>query len=171
MDEYGSRLGIEPMQETQVLAVTSIEDQVALAPWSRHTFLACLRAGYQCRIALLDDEICGYCVLSIAAGEAHLLNIAVTSEVQHCGIGSRLMADIIATAQRQGVNEVYLEVRVSNTGAQRLYKRFGFGEIGRRKGYYKLISAREDAKVMKRRVAALDRASNSLDKLSGAVQV
>ncbi len=156
MDEFGPRLVIDCMRETHVLTVTEIEDVVALAPWSRHTFLACLRAGYQCRIALLDNRICGYYVLSVAAGEAHLLNIAVLPQVQHRGIGSRLMANMVTAAQREGAGIIFLEVRMSNAGAQRLYQRFGFGEFGRRKGYYKSHAGREDAKVMRRTVAALD---------------
>jgi len=156
MDEFGRRLVIQPMQEIDVVTVAEIEDRVALAPWTRHTFLACLRADYQCGVALLDNKICGYFVLSVAAGEAHLLNVVVVPEEQHQGIGSRLMADLITAAQRNGAEIIFLEVRMSNTGAQRLYKRFGFGEFGRRKAYYKSESGREDAKVMRRNVAALD---------------
>jgi ribosomal-protein-alanine N-acetyltransferase len=169
MDEFGSRLVIEPMQERHVPAVSNIEDTIALAPWNRHTFLACLRANYQCRIALLNSDICGYCVLSVAAGEAHLLNIGVLPRVQRQGIGSRLMADIITAAQRQGAEIIFLEVRITNTGAQRLYTRFGFGEIGRRKGYYKSAKGREDAKVMKRRIASFTSVDAS-DKWSGIAQ-
>ncbi len=170
MDEFGSRLIIEPMHEKHVPIVSNIEDTIALAPWNRHTFLACLRANYQCRIALLDSEICGYCVLSVAAGEAHLLNIGVTPEVQHQGIGSRLMADIIIAAQRHGAKIIFLEVRVTNTGAQRLYARFGFSEIGCRTGYYKSADGREDAKVMKRSITSFTTVDVS-DKWSDVAQV
>jgi ribosomal protein S18 acetylase RimI-like enzyme len=55
---------------------------------------------------------------------------------------------VLVRAHERGVREVYLEVRVSNHGAQSLYERFDFTEVGRRRNYY--LEPVEDALVMRR---------------------
>jgi ribosomal-protein-alanine N-acetyltransferase len=78
--------------------------------------------------------------------ESHVTNIAVDPRVHGHKVGTRLLLTQIYTALAQGAETVSLEVRVTNQVAQDMYAKFGFVEVGRRKGYY--IETNEDALVM-----------------------
>ena len=92
--------------------------------------------------------IVGYGGLLAAGGQADVLTLAVAQEHWGEGIGSALLTALLAEARRRGCAEVFLEVRVDNPRAQALYRRYGFGEVGIRKGYYQPSGA--DALVMRR---------------------
>jgi ribosomal-protein-alanine N-acetyltransferase len=97
----------------------------------------------------------GYAGLIAYDDEAHVATLGVTKALQGEGIGSLLLDDLLAEADRRSP-VVLLEVRADNEAAQRLYQRRGFTEIGRRRGYYQPSGA--DAVVMRRkRVRALSR--------------
>jgi [ribosomal protein S18]-alanine N-acetyltransferase len=83
----------------------------------------------------------------MAVDEAHLLNITVLPERQRCGLGGELLGYLFDVARSHGAVRMLLEVRPGNDAALALYRRFGFGEIGRRRGYYQ---GSEDAIVMAR---------------------
>jgi ribosomal-protein-alanine N-acetyltransferase len=78
-------------------------------------------------------------------GDAHVTNIAVAADRQHAGVGTRLLAELAWKAIDRGCEAMTLEVRVSNTGAQALYRKFGFVPAGVRQRYYENT---EDAIVM-----------------------
>ena len=82
-----------------------------------------------------------------------MLTIAVATSQWGQGIGSRLLAALVAEARQRGCTEMFLEVRADNMRAQRLYKWFGFAEIGIRRGYYQPSGT--DAIVMRRDLASL----------------
>ena len=90
--------------------------------------------------------VCGYVGFWVMADEAHITTIAVKEELQRKGIGELLMMTVINRAEKLHASVVTLEVRVSNTGAQQLYLKYGFKETGTRKGYY--TDNREDAYIM-----------------------
>jgi ribosomal-protein-alanine N-acetyltransferase len=101
--------------------------------------------------------IVGYGGLIAYDDEAHVATLGVTTALQGEGVGSLLLDDLLAEADRRSP-VVLLEVRADNEPAQRLYRRRGFVEIGRRRGYYQ--PSGDDAVVMKRkRVRALGRVS------------
>ncbi len=89
-----------------------------------------------------------YAVTMPAPGEAHLLNISVLPEFQRSGIGSALLSMLFDQARDQGAGRMLLEVRAGNLAALAFYRRHGFMEIGRRRGYYPAHQGREDAIVM-----------------------
>jgi ribosomal-protein-alanine N-acetyltransferase len=78
-------------------------------------------------------------------GDAHVTNIAVAVDRQRTGIATRMLAELAWEAINRGCDAMTLEVRVSNTGAQALYRRFGFVPAGVRQRYYENT---EDAIVM-----------------------
>jgi ribosomal-protein-alanine N-acetyltransferase len=85
-----------------------------------------------------------------AVDEAHLLDVAVAAERQGEGIGRWLLDKATSRAREQGMQSMLLEVRPSNERAQQVYLRYGFTEIGRRRGYYPAQEGqREDAIVMR----------------------
>jgi ribosomal-protein-alanine N-acetyltransferase len=137
-----------PMTEQDLDAVVAVEDTIYSHPWTRGNFADSLRAGYLCRCLRLGHELVGYCVLMVAAREAHLLNLSIAAPFQRRGHGSALLQETIELARTLGARHVFLEVRPSNGGAQALYTRFGFNKIATRRGYYPAHSGREDALVL-----------------------
>ena len=80
------------------------------------------------------------------AHEAHVTTIGVRASEQRRGYGTALFAALVLRAYEMGARWVTLEVRASNLHAMQLYERFGFKEIGRRRGYY--TDNGEDAVIM-----------------------
>ena len=102
-----------------------------------------------------EPVLVGYGGLIAYDDEAHVATLGVTGELQGQGVGSLLLDDLLAEADKRSP-VVLLEVRADNEAAQHLYRRRGFTEIGRRRGYYQPSGA--DAVVMKRkRVRSLSR--------------
>lgn len=139
---------VRPMRESDVAAVHAVEERAYEFPWTPGIFHDCLRADYPAWVLVEGDEVIGYFLLSIAAGEAHVLNVCVAPGHQGQGHGRRLMRTILQLVRGRGVQRVFLEVRPSNTGAIALYDSEGFNEIGRRPRYYPAKNGREDAIVM-----------------------
>jgi ribosomal-protein-alanine N-acetyltransferase len=140
---------IRPMMEIDLPEVAAIERRSYAFPWSENIFRDCLRVGYTCRALDLSGQIVGYGVMSLGAGEAHVLNVCVRDEFRNLGFGRRLLEHLLERAAASGVHEAFLEVRPSNTAAIRLYQRLGFEQIGIRRGYYQAPEGREDAIVLK----------------------
>ena len=148
----------EPMTHAALTQVASIEESAYKYPWTRGNFSDSLNSGYQAQMLLGGEatpELIGYFVAMKGVDETHLLNITVAPRHQLQGWG-RLMLDALALWSRgEGAQWLWLEVRASNAHAKALYLRYGFREVGLRKGYYpegstSLLgtSAREDAVVM-----------------------
>ncbi|MGZ8202192.1 MAG: ribosomal protein S18-alanine N-acetyltransferase [Burkholderiales bacterium] len=136
------------MIEADLDRIMAIETEVHAHPWTQGNFDDSIEAGYHCWVAEHDSQIVAYGVLSIAADEAHLLNLSVAAPWQRRGIGSDLTAFLVKLARDYGAERAFLEVRPSNTAARALYARSGFSEIGRRRDYYPAQEGREDAVVM-----------------------
>ncbi len=139
-----------PMALADLDAVMVLERAAYPYPWTLGIFKDCLRAGYDCWVMERDGQLLGYTILSVAAGEAHLLNLCVAPAHQGRGLGRRLLEKTLQLARWHQVDTVFLEVRVSNEAARALYETAGFNEIGLRPGYYPAGDGREDAIVMAR---------------------
>ncbi len=90
-----------------------------------------------------------YAIVMIALDEAHLLNLSVARSWHRAGLGWRMLEWMAQQSRDHGARNMLLEVRPSNTAAQRLYQRYGFQRIGVRRGYYPALDGREDAIVMR----------------------
>jgi ribosomal-protein-alanine N-acetyltransferase len=141
--------GFEPMTEGRLDQVLPIERGAYDHPWSAGNFADSLNSGYEAQLLCAGDEVLGYFVAMKGVDEVHLLNLTVAPAWQGQGWG-RLMLDALATWSRgQGAQWLWLEVRVSNARAQKVYERHGFRRVGERKGYYPAAQGgREDAIVM-----------------------
>lgn len=149
---------IRPIEEIEVDAramcpsdlahVSDIERRSYDYPWSHGVFRDCLLAGYTCIVLERDLEIVGYSILSVAAGEAHILNLCVDPGFRKLGYGDRLLEEILNLAADAGVKQVFLEVRPSNAAAMALYRKKGFRQIAERPAYYQADDGREDAAVL-----------------------
>jgi ribosomal-protein-alanine N-acetyltransferase len=139
----------EPVTEARLDELVAIERAAYDHPWTRGNFADSIRSGYQAQLLCADDVVLGYFVAMKGVDEVHLLNITVAPEYQGQGWG-RLMLDALAIWSRgQDAQWLWLEVRVGNTRAQRIYERHGYRRVGERKGYYPDGEGRrEDAVVM-----------------------
>jgi len=145
---------IRPMTEADVGAVVALERASYQFPWSEGIFRDCLRVGYICRVIECGGDMAGYGIMSVGAGEAHILNVCMREEYRCRGLARKLMLYLIDRARAAGMHEAFLEVRPSNTVASRLYLSLGFEQVGVRRGYYQATVGREDACVLRRILTA-----------------
>jgi len=139
---------IRMMQPTDLKAIAEVERAAYDYPWSLGIFRDCLLAGYYCIVLEIEGTVSGYSIMSIAAAEAHVLNICVHPRAQSRGFGRRLLNSLLGKARDAGVDKVFLEVRPSNKHAIALYRSVGFREIGIRPAYYQARWGREDAVIL-----------------------
>lgn len=136
------------MREHDLPQVVAIEQRAYEFPWSLGIFADCLRVGYCCWTLALDDEVAGYCVMSVAAGEAHVLNVCVDEAHQRQGHARRMLDHMVELARGHHATILFLEVRPSNQAALQLYFEFGFRQLAVRRQYYPARDGREDALVL-----------------------
>ena len=146
-------LSLRAMREDDLPGVAAAERDSYAFPWSEGVFRDCLRAGYICRVAEIDHRVVGYGILSVGAGEAHILNVCVRAEYRCRGLGRRLVTAMFDLGRAYGASDLFLEVRPSNATAIRLYQSLGLAQVGLRRGYYQAADGREDAIVMRLRLA------------------
>ena len=140
---------IRPMTNADLAEVFAIERASYAFPWSEGIFRDCLRVGYVCRVLVLEGRIAGYGVMSTGAGEMHVLNLCIAEAQRRYGLGRHMLEHLLERGAAAGVSDAFLEVRPSNAVALRLYRSFGFQQIGTRRGYYQAVGGREDACVLK----------------------
>jgi ribosomal-protein-alanine N-acetyltransferase len=135
---------LRKMQRSDLSKIVAIEKAAYQFPWGEEIFRDCFKANYHCWVCELSGDLLGYAIMSIAVGEAHLLNLCVSPQEQNQGIGRKLLEHVISVAKSHA-DTMFLEVRPTNTAAIFLYESVGFNEIGVRKGYYPAKNGREDA--------------------------
>ena len=155
------RAAVRPMTLADLPAVSGIEACAYRFPWSERVFRSCLRAGYTCRVAADGASVRGYGIMSLAADEAHLLNLCIDPAEQGCGWGGWLLRNLLHVARMRRAERMFLEVRPSNRTAVRLYEGHGFVHAGTRRDYYPAAAGgREDARVYVLSLASEDGATD-----------
>lgn len=114
-------------------------------PWSAAEFAALL-ARPETLLAVAPQ---GFALARAVADEAELLTLAVAPEARRCGLGARLLAQVLEAAAARGATALFLEVGTDNAAARALYARAGFAEAGRRRGYHD----GSDALILRRALA------------------
>lgn len=139
---------IESMRRRHLRGVLRIEELSNPRPWTLSLFLSELRytESRAYFVARIGTQLVGYGGLMLVAGDGHITNVGVDPAFRRQGIASRLLVVLARRALAEGAEALTLEVRVSNTGAQELYRQFGFVPAGVRKNYYS--DANEDAVIM-----------------------
>ena len=124
-------------------------DAPTAAHWSEAEYHR-LFAAPSGRLALIvrDESVRGFIVAREVGLEWEIENIVVASAFRRCGLGARLVQELLEMACNRGAQALYLEVRESNAAARALYSKLGFAEIGRRKVYYQ--NPEEDALLYKK---------------------
>jgi ribosomal-protein-alanine N-acetyltransferase len=137
---------IRSMSRSDIPAVAELESEIYGQPWPPRVFFDELAMENRRYLVATDGNglLLGYCGLLIVEEDAHVTTIAVAPRSRGHQLGTRLMLEMVDAALDAGTRHLTLEVRVSNNAAKKLYERFGFDPVGRRKNYYK----DEDALVM-----------------------
>lgn len=146
--DRGLDVHLVPMRRRHLRAVLRIEAQVYPRPWSLPLFMSelNLRSTRVYYVARVHGSVVGYCGLMLVEGDAHITNIAVEPAWHRQQIGTRLLLNAARQARARGATHLTLEVRMSNRGAQAMYRKFGFEAAGVRKNYY--AESKEDALIM-----------------------
>lgn len=137
------------MTVADVDGVLKIEEEAFSLPWTRDAFVQEMTTNLHAYYIVAEDhqrQIVGFCGMWMIIDESHITNVAVAEQVKGQGIGEGLMREAIRVAREHEVVLMSLEVRVSNTIAQNLYRKLDFQNGGIRKGYY--TDNQENALVM-----------------------
>ena len=142
---------LRPMNGHDLTAVMAVENAAYPFPWTLPIFRDCLRVGCDCYVyESPTDGIIGHGIMSVAAGECHVLNICIHPGYQRHGLGEGMVRFLLDIARQRKARVALLEVRISNAAAYRLYQKLGFDEVGVRKDYYPAHRGREDAVILAR---------------------
>ena len=139
---------IRKMQLADLPEVLRNERRGYTHPWSEGIFKDCLKGKHECWLLVYCDRTIGHGILSVAAGESHLLNVCIHPECQGHGFGRTLVEHLMERASARQASTIFLEVRPSNVAAYQLYEKLGFNEVGIRENYYPAFRGREDAIVL-----------------------
>jgi len=139
---------IRQADRSDIPAVMEIEASLYSEPWDTQLFMDAISAKDKSVFAAVETGVlAGYVVFERVLDEGHVTNIAVSKPYQRWGIASSLISYVIELAKSEKLKEIFLEVRETNEAARKLYSKFGFSEIGRRKAYYHKTN--EDALLYK----------------------
>ncbi|MDH3514333.1 MAG: ribosomal protein S18-alanine N-acetyltransferase [Gammaproteobacteria bacterium] len=142
---------LRPMTGHDLTAVMEVEKSSYEFPWTLPIFRDCLRVGCHCYVYETPEQgIIGHGIMSVAAGECHILNICIHPDHQRQGLGEGMVLFLLDFARNKKARLALLEVRISNTAAYKLYAKLGFDEVGLRKSYYPARYGREDAIILAR---------------------
>lgn len=150
ISEQDAEVSFRTMTYNDLKQVIDVEELAYLYPWTVGIFRDCIRVGYNCWVATLQERIIGYGIVMLAAGEAHVLNLCVSPDYQRRGIGRKMLQHLTQRAQQSEIDMILLEVRRSNQAALDLYHSEGFHELGVRNNYYPGDHGREDAIILAR---------------------
>lgn len=138
---------ITQMKKEHLSAVMKIERDSFTHPWSEHSFVSELENPKSYAFVAIDnDEVIGFAVLSVVLDEGSLLDIAVDKSHRRKGVAKKLFEAVQKVAEDNKLSFITLEVRVSGTPAISLYKAMGFEQVAIRKNYYS--NPIEDAVLM-----------------------
>jgi ribosomal-protein-alanine N-acetyltransferase len=129
---------LRPMRWWDFERVVALEEELFEDAWSVEMFWSELAQAETRTYVVLEDDtgIVGYAGLAELPDASFVQTIGVTTSRQGEGLGRRLLVALLRDAHRRGSDEVALEVRIDNLGAQRLYGSYGFTALGVRRGYY-----------------------------------
>ena len=155
-DELSALVELRTMTASDLKQVITVEKRAYPHPWTIGIFRDCLRVGYNAWVMILDNNVIGYGIVMLAAGEAHILNLCIDPDYQGKSLGRYLLRHLVEKSHQTDIDMVLLEARRSNAQAQQLYVSEGFHELGVRKAYYPTDNGREDAIILAKYLAPKD---------------
>lgn len=143
------------LSESDLDRVVAVEQTVYSHPWTLGNFKDALKSGYAAFKLEAGEHLIGYLVAMQVIDEVHLLNITVAPAFQRQGWAHAMLQFLNLWSLQKEAQWLWLEVRQSNERALKLYKAFGFEQVGLRKDYYpESRTSRESAVVMRMSVVA-----------------
>ena len=140
---------IEPMNASHVPQIAQLEKRCFSDPWSEKSIASELENPLSVWLVAVDGgQLIGYVGSQTVLGETDMMNLAVAPEARRQGTGRALVLALVDALTEKGSHSLMLEVRVSNTPAQKLYESLGFSLVGRRPKYY--VNPREDALILRK---------------------
>lgn len=140
---------IEPMNASHVPQIAQLEKRCFSDPWSEKSIASELENPLSVWLVAVDGgQLIGYVGSQTVLGETDMMNLAVVPEARRQGTGRALVLALVDALTEKGSHSLMLEVRVSNTPAQKLYESLGFSQVGRRPKYY--VNPREDALILRK---------------------
>lgn len=128
---------IKPLSPDNIDGVYEVELSAFSHPWAITSFIEELKNPHARYFVLYsDNEIIGYAGLWHILDEGHITNIAIKKSFQGMGLSNLLMNELIKYKEENSLSFLTLEVRESNEKARRLYEKYNFKEVGKRKNYY-----------------------------------
>ncbi len=138
---------IEKMTYEHLHRVLEIEQDSFTHPWNEEAFLSEIKKeNSHCYVALQNNEVIGYAVMTTVLDEGDLLLISVEKSHRRKGVANALFSKFCDIAKENKLSFITLEVRASNLGAKALYEKLGFEYVSVRKNYYS--NPVEDAVLM-----------------------
>ena len=140
---------IEPMNASHVPQIAQLEKRCFSDPWSEKSIASELENPLSVWLVAVDGgQLIGYVGSQTVLGETDMMNLAVAPEARRQGTGRALVLALVDALTEKGSHSLMLEVRVSNTPAQKLDESLGFSQVGRRPKYY--VNPREDALILRK---------------------
>jgi ribosomal-protein-alanine N-acetyltransferase len=147
------RVHIRWMIRRDMSEVLAMEKASFEFPWLEEDFIRCLRQR-NCigMVAEYDERVVGFMIYELHKARIHVLNLAVAPSYRRHGVGSQMVAKLIAKLSPQRRNRVVLEVRETNLGAQLFFRENAFRAVSVLRRFY--ADTPEDAYVMQHRYRA-----------------
>ncbi|CUW43534.1 ribosomal-protein-alanine acetyltransferase [Brucella vulpis] len=152
---FGRRpVSIEPLGAQDSHAIQRIHAVAFHHGWSSDDFRSLIAQdtvfGFIARPQGKPNEACGFVLARLVVGEAEILTIAVSRDVQRQGVGRMLMDGVLRHLYQERAETLFLEVDEANIAAQALYRRLGFQKVGDRPAYYETANGRSAAFILRR---------------------
>lgn len=139
---------LRPAKAEDLVRIGEIDVASFVQPWAAKSFASVLvDEKYLLLVAEKNQVVCGFGAAYTVGDEGEIATLAVDESVRGQGVGAQILQALCLWCATRGADTVFLEVRPSNQSARRLYQKFGFEDVGLRKGYY---DNGEDAIIMKR---------------------
>lgn len=139
---------IIPMSEGEIAGIAELEKECFAEPWSAPSLKEELsNENARFFAAVQGGEVVGYIGCILVCGEGSITNVAVKKSARRTGVASCLLEALISALKKEGAESIFLEVRLSNTPAQKLYEKFNFCVCGERRDFYR--NPTENAYIMK----------------------
>lgn len=144
---------IRPMTAADVPSVAAMEKLCFSDPWSASSIASELDNPLSLWLVWEEDgAAAAYLGVQRVPPQADVMNVAVSPALRRRGIARALFAELERRLPQ--IDELFLEVRASNSGAIALYRTLGFEQVGRRPNYY--LDPREDALILRKELFHAD---------------
>ena len=141
-----TEMTVETLCRHHLPQVAQVEALSFADPWSENALALFTTDGAYGAVCVADGRVMAYGGILWAPDEGQIINIATHPDARRRGMAAAILEHLIDAARLRGCEQLSLEARVSNTAAIALYERYGFVQMGVRRGFYK--NPREDALVM-----------------------